>query len=200
MMKINTKLFSRLGNKRHYLMLCLVCWWLTGCYAQLANHQTLTPAFDLFSYFNGEVTAWGMVQDFKGDQVRRFEVKIKGEIQGNQLILTEDFYYADGEQSQRIWYITQTAEYNYIGTASDVVGQAVGESVGNALRWRYTMALPVDGTVYHIDFDDWMFMQDPQHVFNRATMRKFGVKVAEVTLFFAKSINPEPAVNRTKVN
>lgn len=164
----------------------LVCAILSGCSAALPEHQKLTPKLDLFSYFNGNVTAWGMVQDFKGNQIRRFEVKIKGEITGNKLTLTEDFVYADGEKSQRIWYITKDSENQYTGTAADVIGEAKGTSVGNALRWQYTLSLPVDDDIYEVQFDDWMFLQDQHHLFNKATMSKLGITVAEVTLFFQK--------------
>ena len=34
--------------------------------------------------------------------------------------------------------------------------------------------------------DDWMFQLDENKVMNKTSMSKFGVKVAEVTLFFDK--------------
>lgn len=169
-------------------IILILCVLLSACSAALVEHKELTPKLDLFSYFEGDVTAWGMVQDFKGNQVRRFEVKIKGEIKGNQLTLVEDFVYADGEISQRIWYITKVDDNQYTGKADDVIGEATGTSIGNALRWQYTLALPVDGDIYHVNFDDWMFLQDDKHLFNRATMSKLGVTVAEVTLFFQKQV------------
>jgi hypothetical protein len=63
-----------------------------------------------------------------------------------------------------------------------VVGEAIGESAGSALNWRYVMALPVDGRVWHVDFDDWMFLVDERVLLNRATMSKFGIRLGEVTL------------------
>ena len=38
-----------------------------------------------------------------------------------------------------------------------------------------------------ITFDDWIFMQDEKVAINRATMSKFGIKVAELTVFFQKN-------------
>jgi hypothetical protein len=67
-----------------------------------------------------------------------------------------------------------------------VVGEAIGEVSGNALRWRYVLALPVDGKVYNVDFDDWMFLMDDKVMMNRSYMRKWGFDLGEVTLTFVK--------------
>jgi hypothetical protein len=67
-----------------------------------------------------------------------------------------------------------------------VVGVATGVSSGNALNWRYTLALPVDGKVYEVQFDDWMYLVDDKVMLNKATMSKFGIRLGEVTLSFTK--------------
>jgi hypothetical protein len=56
-----------------------------------------------------------------------------------------------------VWTITRVDASRYVGRADDVVGEAQGEAAGNALRWRYVLALPVDGRVWNVDFDDWMY-------------------------------------------
>ena len=66
------------------------------------------------------------------------------------------------------------------------VGEASGEARGKALRWKYVMALPVDGKVYNVDFDDWMFLMDDRVMLNRSVMSKFGFHLGEVTLSFRK--------------
>ena len=66
------------------------------------------------------------------------------------------------------------------------MGTAAGQTSGNALNWRYTMALPVDGRTWHVDFDDWMYLVDERVMLNRATMSKFGVRLGEVTLSFTR--------------
>ena len=48
------------------------------------------------------------------------------------------------------------------------------------------MALPVDGTVYEVQFDDWMYLVDDKVMLNRAQMRKFGIHLGDVTLSFNK--------------
>jgi len=66
------------------------------------------------------------------------------------------------------------------------VGQASGRTVGNAFQWAYTLRLPVDGSVYEVQFDDWMFLIDDRVMLNRATMSKFGIRLGEVLLSFQK--------------
>ena len=47
-------------------------------------------------------------------------------------------------------------------------------------------ALPVDGTIYHVQFDDWMYLVTPKVMINKAQMSKFGINLGEVTLSFYK--------------
>jgi len=46
--------------------------------------------------------------------------------------------------------------------------------------------LPVDGSVFEVEFDDWMFLIDEQVMLNKAVMSKFGIRLGEVTLAFRK--------------
>jgi hypothetical protein len=48
------------------------------------------------------------------------------------------------------------------------------------------MLLPVDGTTYEVQFDDWMYQMDDKVMLNRATMSKFGIELGEVLLSFRK--------------
>ena len=86
----------------------------------------------------------------------------------------------------RKWTIKKIDEHNYEGTASDVVGKAKGYSYGPAFKFEYVLLVPVKGKNIKITFDDWIFMQDERVAINRATMTKFGFKVAELTVMFVK--------------
>ena len=145
-----------------------------------------TPPLVLESYFNGTLDAWGMFQDRSGKVVKRFHVLIDARWQGDTGTLDEHFTYSDGTTQRRVWTITRLGPGRYSGRADDVVGEATGEAAGNALRWRYVLALPVDGKVYNVDFDDWMFLIDDQVMLNRSEMRKFGFRLGAVTLSFSK--------------
>jgi hypothetical protein len=144
------------------------------------------PVLDLFRFFEGELDAWGQFQDRSGKVVKRFTVDIRGRVAGDRLTLEEDFTYSDGTKERRVWTIDRLAEGRYRGTAGDVVGEAEGRVAGNALNWRYMLALPVGGRVWHVRFDDWMFLQDERVLLNRAVMSKFGTRLGEVTLAFRR--------------
>lgn len=144
------------------------------------------PALDMQQYFNGTVDAWGMFQNRKGEVVKRFNVVIHCSWQGDVGTLDEDFLYADGTKQKRVWTLKKQPDGRYIGTADDVVGEAVGIVSGNALNWKYVLALPVEGNVYNVNFDDWMFLMDDKVMLNRAVMSKFGFKLGEVSLSFSK--------------
>jgi hypothetical protein len=144
------------------------------------------PVLDLKTYFNGDIDAWGVFQDRSGKVVRRFTVKMKCTWVGDTGTLDEDFMYSDGKKEKRVWTIRKLPQGRYVGTAADVVGEAQGVASGNALNWRYTLALNVDVTVWNVDFDDWMYLVDERTMLNRATMSKFGVRLGEVLLSFTK--------------
>jgi hypothetical protein len=150
---------------------------------QYAQQQ---PVLDLQRYFNGTLDAYGMFQKRSGEVVKRFHVVIDARWQGDVGTLDERFTYSDGTTQQRVWTIRKTGAHSYQGTAADVVGEAIGESSGNALRWRYVLALPVDDKVYNVDFDDWMFLMDERVMLNRSSMSKWGFDLGEVTLTFVK--------------
>ena len=174
---------------RKILMMCGVAWsvLLAGCAGvQVSDYAKEKPALDLRTYFNGKIDAWGIFQDRSGKVVKRFHVVIDGSWQGDTGTLDENFEYSDGTKQRRVWTLKRQADGNYIGTAADVVGEARGEIAGNALRWRYVMALDVDGTVYNVDFDDWMYQIDDKVMLNRSAMSKFGIHLGDVTLSFTR--------------
>jgi hypothetical protein len=105
---------------------------------------------------------------------------------GNEGTLDESFTYSDGSTQKRIWRLTALGDGRYSGRADDVIGLAQGQTRGNAFHWNYTLALPVDGGVYHVAFDDWMYLINDQVMLNKASMRKWGVDLGEVTLSFTK--------------
>ena len=101
-------------------------------------------------------------------------------------LLKEKFNWDDGEVQDREWTINKIDEHNYEGTAGDVVGKAKGYSYGPAFKFEYVLLVPVKVQEIKITFDDWIFKQDDRVAINRATMTKFGFKVAELTVVFVK--------------
>lgn len=176
--------------KHRFLLTSLLALVLAGCSSVSVQHyEAEQPTLDLQRFLNGPLEAWGMFQKRDGTVVRRFHVQMVGRWQGDTGTLTENFTYADGGTSQRVWTLTRVDAHRYTGTAPDVDGTAEGAAYGNAFNWHYTLVLPVKGDVYHVRMNDWMYLVDPHTLLNRATMTKFGVEVGQVTLFFRKPVD-----------
>lgn len=160
---------------------------LQGCASQkIEAYAAEKPVLDLQQYFNGTLDAYGVFTDRSGAVVKRFTVLMRCSWNGNQGVLDEDFAYSDGSTQKRIWRLIKLADGSFTGEADDVVGQALGQARGNAFHWTYTLRLPVDQSVYEVQFDDWMYLMTDKVMLNKATMRKFGVRLGEVTLSFTK--------------
>ncbi len=172
--------------KKSLAMLCTVLG-LTGCAGVSPEvYRDQKPTLDIATYFNGPLTAWGYFADRSGEVKRRFTVKMTGEWKGNEGVLTENFVWSDGEKSQRIWRISKLDAHRYIGRADDVKDEAIGTAYGNALQWKYTLLLPLDGKIYEVQFDDWMYQMDGTTMLNKSEMRKFGFKLGEIVIAFRK--------------
>lgn len=169
------------------LLNCLALLALTACASPSpSDYVDEKPVLDLQHYFNGDITAHGIFTNRGGQVVRRFTVLMKCRWEGNTGVLDEEFSYSDGKKDRRVWTLTKHANGRYTGKAGDVVGDAQGQTSGNAFQWKYTLKLPVDGSVYEVQFDDWMYLIDERVMLNKAVMSKFGFRLGEVTLSFHK--------------
>ncbi|MBC7464942.1 MAG: DUF3833 domain-containing protein [Bdellovibrio sp.] len=160
---------------------------LCGCSGiSIKKYENTQPKLVLENYLNGKMTAHGVFMKRSGYVEKTFTVALNTTWKDNVGTLVEDFVWSDGTKSTRTWTITKQSNGTYIGTAPDVVGQAIGESAGNAYHWNYVLKLPVDDTTYDITFDDWMFLVDNKVMLNKAVMTKYGFRVGEVLISFTK--------------
>ena len=160
--------------------------YVKGFLRAYAKKLDLNPDEIIENYLSGNVKAWGVLQNRSGKVTRQFSADLDGKWDGKQLILDEKFNWDDGEVQTRQWQITKIDDNNYEGTAGDVVGKARGYSYGPAFKFEYVLLVPVKGKEIKITFDDWIFKQDDRVAINRASMTKFGIKVAELTVVFVK--------------
>ena len=146
-----------------------------------------TRNLKLEEFFQGDLVAYGQFQDVLGEVRRRFEVKINGTWDGETLRLVEDFVYEDGSTEQRIWLLGKLDEQRWQGTADGVIGIATGEERGDVFNWAYTIDLPVEqGETLRVSFDDWMWLLSDDRLLNRAYMKRFGVTIGEVIIYFER--------------
>ncbi|MCC5854962.1 MAG: DUF3833 domain-containing protein [Idiomarina sp.] len=169
------------------IMLCTaVMLVLSACSTRIDDYSGTTPELKLEEFFNGRLVAHGMIQSRSGEVTQRFRAEMVGTWEGNEGVLDEWFYWDDGREEQRIWYLTKVGENEYHGRAGDVIGTAKGTTRGLALHWVYQLEVPFrDGTTT-ITLDDWMFLLDEDRLINRTEMRKFGFRVGDITLYIER--------------
>ena len=151
---------------------------------KIEDFENTNPEFKLMEFFEGNVKAWGIVEDRFGNIRRQFKVDMKGTIENDILTLEEDFVYADGEIDKRIWKFSKLDEISYKGLANDIIGEAIAKEQGNAFNMKYKMDLDLGFAELRVNFNDWMFKIDEETIINKATINKFGLNIATVTVSY----------------
>ena len=168
--------------------------WLTACGStSVDDYQAREPAFAPEDFFNGALTAHGVVKDFSGTAIRHFSADIVGCWSDGVGTLDEDFVFDDGEQQTRIWTLTPNGDQTYIGTAGDVVGEGLARWQGNAMFLDYTLQIELEDGPIDVKIDDRMYRVSDNVVINESKMRKFGFGVGEIVLTLIR--HPEEVVS-----
>jgi hypothetical protein len=149
-------------------------------------YQSTGPGIDVEEYFTGPIQAWGIVQDWRGRVTARFDADMVGTWEDGVGTLDEVFDFYSGDKQHRTWTLRKTGDGTFLGEAPDVIGKANGGFSGSALNMKYVLDLPVGDSVYQLNFDDWMWKMNDGVLINRAYMKKFGITVAELTVFMKK--------------
>lgn len=165
-----------------------VCGILTGCGSpQIEDFNGTTPEFIPQEYFNGPMTAYGMVKDRDGKIIRRFKGKLVGSWDAKGVgTLDEKFVYDDGEIQTRVWTLKPTGEKTFIGTAGDIVGDAQMVANGNTVMIDYVMKVPYKDSTIDISVRDWLHLQEDGVILNHSKMKKFGFEVGELVITIIK--------------
>jgi len=161
----------------------LLAWKLPG---QSCVDAPGATAFKPKEFFDGRLQAWGLFQDFTGAPLARFSMQADASWEGNKGAMHEVLTFASGIRKERQWTFSAADDRHFFGTAPDVVGEAKGEACGAELHWVYTIMLPKDDKVQAVDFDDKLYMVDKDHVFSKIKIKKWGLPVGRLTMFFEK--------------
>ena len=173
---------------QNFIMAALVIFvFLSGCSTvKVSDYADRTPKMIPEDFFNGRLTAHGVIKNRTGKVVRYFNADINAYWEGSKGTLEEDFVYDNGEKQRRVWILTRQPDASYIGTAGDVVGEATGRIAGNSMFLEYVLEVPYgDGTI-SLKMDDRMYLVEPQTLVNETVMYKLGVRVGEVVLVIRK--------------
>ncbi|BCS95343.1 hypothetical protein DSLASN_09750 [Desulfoluna limicola] len=173
---------------RNFLLMALPAFiMLSGCSTgKVSDYEGRTPVLIPETFFDGQLTAHGVVKNRAGEVIRYFNAEMKGHWKGSVGTLEEDFVFDDGERQRRVWTLTRQDDRHYVGTAGDVIGEAKGEIAGNSMFLDYVLDVPYgDGTI-HLSIDDRMYLVNPTTIVNESEMTKFGLRVGEVLLVIQK--------------
>ena len=155
---------------------------------KLEDFKNTGPKFVVKDYFNGELKAYGLVKDRSGKIIKSFKAKMIGSWDEDGVgTLDEYFVYNNGEKQRRVWTLIPSKNKNeYIGTASDIVGQGILKSNGNTVMIDYTMEVPYNDSTINIDVKDWLHLQEDGVIINHSKMKKFGFTVGELVITIIK--------------
>jgi hypothetical protein len=174
---------------RHTLFLAALCAFaLTACGSvSVQDYADNQPVLVPETFFDGQLTAHGVVKDRRGRVLRYFNADIKAYWRDGVGTLEEDFLFDDGEADRRVWTLTPVAPGRYKGTAGDVVGAGDVRVAGNSMFLDYVLRIPYGEGTLDISIDDRMYLVQPGVLVNESRMVKFGFEVGEILLVIVKS-------------
>jgi len=156
---------------------------VTGCgTVSVDTYSDNKPVLVAEDFFNGRLTAHGVVKNRSGEVIRYFNADIEAYWRDGIGTLEEDFVFDDGEQQRRVWTLTPDGKGGYRGTAGDVVGEGKVSIAGNAMFLDYVLRIPWGDDTLDLRIDDRMYLVNPDLLINESRMLKFGVRVGEILL------------------
>lgn len=178
-------------TKRNQTLLSaiLACWlsFLGACASvTVSDHQTFEPEIDMQTFFDGYLSAHGVVKNRPGKVIRTFNADIAACWKDGTGYLVEDFVFNDGEEQQRIWTLTPNVDGSYTGSAGDVVGPGNLTVAGNSVFLDYVLRIPLGDSTIDVRVDDRMYLVSPTVLFNESILTKFGVKVGSLGLVIVR--------------
>jgi hypothetical protein len=173
-------------------MACGALLTLTACSSISVNdYANNTPKLVPEKFFQGELTAHGVVKNRSGKVIRYFNADIKAYWENNIGTLDEKFTFNDGEVQSRIWKLnpikSSDGTLHYTATAGDVIGVAQGTAGGNAFNLAYVLAVKYDGDTINVSVNDWMWLINDKTILNESVLTKFGFKVGSIQLTIIKN-------------
>lgn len=146
-----------------------------------------TPEFIPQEYFNGKLTAYGVVKDRSGNIIRSFKGDLVGSWNSDGVgTLDEKFIYDDGEEQIRVWTLKPTGNKTFDATAGDIIGTAKMVANGNTVMIDYVMRVPYKDSIIDISVKDWLHLQEDGVIINHSKMKKFGFEVGELVITIIK--------------
>lgn len=159
----------------------------------LDEYRDGTPELTPMEFFQGRLSARGVVKNRSGEVIRRFDATIDASWDNDGVgTLDEVFHYNDGETETRVWTL-EPRDGGYHATAGDVIEPGFMESAGNTIHMNYVLEVPYGDDTINVRMDDWMYAVTPDTVINETRMTKWGIHVGEVVLVIQKEPGTQSA-------
>ena len=153
---------------------------------RLERRKVTTEPFDIFRFLEGETIAYGLFEDRFGSLKKRFDVHFYGQWRGDAFVLEEEFRYDDSTEENRVWTLMRGDGTAFTGSCGDSRSGATGTVAGVSSRMGYTFDLAINGRRLTVSMDDRMHAMTDEIVLNRATMRKWGIRLGEIAIVLMK--------------
>ncbi|MEH6592583.1 MAG: DUF3833 domain-containing protein [Halioglobus sp.] len=157
------------------------------------DHANFRPALDPVLFFDGKLTAHGVIKNRGGRVIRTFSADIVASWQNGVGTLDEAFVFDDGEVQQRVWTLTPSGDGTYLSTAGDVVGEGLLTTAGNSIFLDYVLRIAYGESSIDVKVDDRMYLVSENVLINESIMKKFGVRVGSIALVIIRHESSTPA-------
>jgi Protein of unknown function (DUF3833) len=158
---------------------------ISSCnHVAINDYRNNSPKLIPQTFFNGHLTAQGVVKNRSNKVIRYFNADINAYWKNNVGTLEEKFVFDDGEIQYRTWTLTpdKNNPERFTATAGDVVGTGEGLFAGNAINLHYVLAVKYNTSTINVTVNDWMWLINEKTLLNESTMTKFGFKVGSVQI------------------
>ena len=174
-----------------YLTTAILALALSACSTvEVSDYSDLKPDLVLNDFFNGSLSAHGVVKDRSGRVIRIFNASIDASWDAGTGTLDEDFIFNDGEKQRRVWKLEPQDDGSYLGTAGDVEGEGLLTQAGNSVFLDYVLQIPYGEGTVDVRVDDRMYLVSPGVLINESQMTKFGVRVGSILLVILRQDSP----------
>lgn len=165
-----------------------LCFSISGCSSVNFKHlSSQGPEFNFIEYFEGHTRASGWFADRFGNVKRHFCGDFHGEQKGDTFELDEVLFYSDGIVEKRVWLVNIDSAGVFKAESESLVGPAVGELQGSGLRMHYVMNVMIaENKIWQLKMNDYMFFQPDRSLHNSTEVRKWGIRLGNVSTQYYK--------------
>ena len=185
------------------LLLSLFLFGLTACSSvNIDLYKDEKPKLILNEFFNGELTAHGIIKNRSGEVIRYFNVSLEGQWdEKGKGVLNEKFTFDDNSIEYRRWIFTPEVkveerqettqdryeQIRYRAKANDTLEPVPVHIRGNAFFMNYNLIINYQGDDLVVNIDDKMYLINERVLINESVMSKYGIDVGYITLTILKS-------------